>query len=162
MGVDGIPNEAWKCEGEGAFKMAWEICGRVWRGDRWPKGWKEELIVPILKKGEVRTVKEYRGVTLMPSLYRKYTTILARSLEEEVEEKGMIPKNQTRFRKGLGTVDNVYVLNYLVNKQVAYKQGKFVAMFVDLRAAFDSVDRRMLLRALEKRAVKKGLRERVE
>ena len=37
-----------------------------------------------------------------------------------------------------------------------------MAMFVDLRAAFDSVDRRLLLRALEKRGVTKGLRERVE
>ena len=29
MGGDGIPNEAWKCGGEGALEMAWEICGRV-------------------------------------------------------------------------------------------------------------------------------------
>ena len=35
-------------------------------------------------------------------------------------------------------------------------------MFVDLRAAFDSVDRRALLRALEKRRVRKGPRERAE
>ena len=59
-------------------------------------------------------------------------------------------------------MDKVYVLNYLVNKQVAKKQGKLVAMSVDLRAAFVSVDRRVLLRALEKRGVRKGLRERVE
>ena len=56
-------------------------------------------------------VDEYRGVTLMPLLYKIYSTILARMLEEEVEEKGMIPKDQTGFRKGLETVDNVCVLN---------------------------------------------------
>ena len=118
--------------------------------------------MPIVKKGEGRTVEEYRGVTLMPSLYKIYTTISARRLEEEVEGKGMIPQNQTGFRKGLGTVDNIYVLNYLANRQVAKNQGKLAAMFVDLRAAFDSVDRRELLRALEKRGVRKGLRNRVE
>ena len=42
------------------------------------------------------------------------------------------------------------------------KQDKLVAMFVKLRAPFDSVDKRVLLRALEKRGVRKGLRERVE
>ena len=59
-------------------------------------------------------------------------------------------------------MDNICVLNYLANRLVAKKQGKLVAMFVDLRAAFDSVDRRVLLRALEKRGVRKGLRKRVE
>ena len=162
MGGDGIPNEAWKCGGERTLEMAWEICERVWRGERWPKGWKEGLIVPIVKKGDGRTVEEYRGVTLMPSLYKVYTTKLARRLVEEVEEKGMISQNQTGLRKGLETVDNVYVLNYLVNKRMAKKQGKLVAMFVDLRATFDLVDRRVILRALEKRGVRKGLREKVE
>ena len=51
--------------------------------------------MPIVKKGEGRTVEEYRGVTLMTSLYKIYTTILTRRLEEEVEEKRMIPQNQT-------------------------------------------------------------------
>ena len=162
MGGDGIPNEACKCGGEGALEIAWEIYKRVWRGEGWPKRWKEGLTVPIVKKGEGRTVEVYEGVTLMPSLCKIYTTILTRMLEEEVAEKGMIPQNQTGIRKGLGTVDNVYVLNYLVNKRVAKKHCKLVAMFVDLRAAFDSVDRRVLLRALEKRGVRKGLRERVE
>ena len=68
MGGNGIPNEASKCGSEGALEMAWEICGRVWRGEGWPKGWKRGLIVPIVKKGEGRTVEEYRGVTLIPSL----------------------------------------------------------------------------------------------
>ena len=53
--------------------------------------------------------------------------------------------------------DNVYVLNYLVNKQVTKKQDKLVAMFVDLTTTFDSVDKRVLLRALRKRRVRKGL-----
>ena len=38
-----------------------------------------------------------------------------------------------------------------MNRQVTKKQSKLVAMFVDRRAAFDSDDRRLLLRALEER-----------
>ena len=45
------------------------------------------------EEGERRAVEEYRGVTLMPSLYKIYTTILARRLEDKVEEKVMIPQN---------------------------------------------------------------------
>ena len=49
-----------------------------------------------------------------------------------------------------------------MNRQVAKKYAKLVTMFVDLRAAFYSVDRRVLLRALEKTEVRNGLRETVE
>lgn len=57
-----------------------------------------------------------------------------------MEEKGVLPPSQTGFRKGLGTTDNIYVINYLMNRQVNTKTGKMVILFVDMRVAFDSVD----------------------
>lgn len=61
----------------------------------------------------------------------------------------------------MGTLDNIYVLNYLVNKRIERKGGKLVAMFVDLKAAFDSMDSGMLLEEMRRRAVREGLIERV-
>lgn len=52
----------------------------------------------------------------MPSLYKIYAAVLVEKIREEVEEKRMIPKNQTGFRKRRGTLDNIFILNYLVNK----------------------------------------------
>lgn len=161
VGIDGIPNEAWRYGGEQGIEVAWGICRKVWRGGGWPEGWKEGVIAPIVKKGAGTKVEEYRGVTLMPSLYKIYTAVLAKRLEEEAEEKGMIPPNQTGFRRGVGTIDNVYVLNYVVNREVAEERGKLVALFIDLKAAFDSVDRKIMMDALEERGVREGLRERV-
>lgn len=40
----------------------------------------------------------------------------------------------------MGTIDNVYVFNYLINKQLG-KGKKLVVIFVDLKATFDTVDR---------------------
>ncbi|XP_024875210.1 ABC transporter F family member 4-like [Temnothorax curvispinosus] len=77
IGNDGIPNEAWKYGGEEMEKWIWEICKKVWRGEGWPKQWKEGEIVPIIKKGEGRGVKDYRGITIMSSMYKIYTAILA-------------------------------------------------------------------------------------
>lgn len=42
------------------------------------------------------------------------------------------------------------------------KGGKLIALFIDFKAAFDSVDREVLMRALEERGIKKGLTDRVE
>lgn len=78
-----------------------------------------------------------------------------------MEGKELIPPNQTGFRKGLGTVDNIYVLNYIVNRQIEKKCGKLVVLFVDLKAAIDSLDRGVLLQAMRGRGVREGLVERV-
>ncbi|XP_024884283.1 trichohyalin-like [Temnothorax curvispinosus] len=57
---DGIPNEAWKYGGEEMVKWIWEVCKRVWRGEGWPEQWKEGEIIPLVKKGEGREVKDYK------------------------------------------------------------------------------------------------------
>jgi len=45
------------------------------------------------------------------------------TLNIRMEKKKIVPQNQTGFRKGLGTMDNVYMLNYLINKQLEKKKG---------------------------------------
>ncbi|RLU21743.1 hypothetical protein DMN91_006119 [Ooceraea biroi] len=161
MGGDEIPNEAWKYGGTEMEEWIREICNRVWKGEGWPEKWKEGIVVPIVKKGDGRRISEYR-VMLMATLYKIYVSVLAERLMEEVEEKGMIPQNQTGFRKGLGAMDNVYALNYMINRQINTKGGKLVALFLDLRAAFDSVDRGVLIKAMREREVREGLVDRCE
>lgn len=47
-----------------------------------------------------------------------YASVLAEGLREEVEGKNLLPPSQTVFRRVLGCMDNIYVLNYLINRQV--------------------------------------------
>lgn len=108
-----------------------ESCNRVWRGEGWPKRWKEGIIV---KKEEGDKITDYRGVTLMLTLYKIYTSILMERLREEVEEKDIIPENQTGFRKGKRVMDNAYILNYLAQRQIHREKKKLVSVYIDLRA----------------------------
>lgn len=65
---------------------------------------------------ERERVEEYRNNTITQSAYRIYTTILASWLKGEIEKKGVLPPNQTGFRKRVEMINNVYVLNYLINR----------------------------------------------
>jgi hypothetical protein len=159
-GANGVPGEVWKYGGERVTEWIIEFCNRVWKGEGWPEDWKEGVIIPIVKKGEGRKVDEYRGVTLMATLYKVYLMVVAKRIEIECEEKKVIPQNQTGFRKGMGTMDNIYVINYLINRQLG-RRKKVVALFVDLRAAFDSVDRGTLYKVMRERGIREGLIERV-
>lgn len=75
--------------------------------------------------------------------------VLAERLRKEVDEKGLLSASQTGFRKGLGTMNNKYVLNYLINRH--REKGKMIILFVDLKVAektFDSVDRELLIETM--------------
>lgn len=48
---------------------------------------------------------------------------------------------ESGFRKEMGMIDNIYVLNYLIQDRVEKKGEIMVRFLVDLKAAFDSVDR---------------------
>jgi len=97
-------------------RYLWDLCNRIWKGEEWIEEWNEGIIVPIRKQGDGEKVENYREVTLMPTLYKVYAMILGERLEKNVEEGGRISQNQMGFRKGMGTIDNIYVLNYLVNR----------------------------------------------
>lgn len=58
------------------------------------------------RAGEV--VENYRGVTIMPALYKIYAVVLTERIKEDMKEKEVLPPNQTRFRKGMSTIDNIY------------------------------------------------------
>lgn len=79
-----------------------------------------------------------------------------------MDEKGIVPQNQTGFRKGLCVMDNIYVLNYLVNRQLGIRKGDLAALFVDLKATFDSVDRKVLIETMTEKGIRERLIERVE
>lgn len=135
-----------------------EICRRVWGGGGFPERWKDRVIVPIAKKRGAERVEDHRGVTLMPTAYKIYAMVLAERLRGEMEEKGMLLERQAGFRKGRGVIDNIYTLNYVVERKLA-KGKRIVATFVDLRTAFDSVDRGVLGRSLEERGGKCQIKE---
>lgn len=67
-------------------------------------------------------MEEFRGVTIMDSLYKVYTDILAERIEKELKEKEILRNGQLGFRKDRGTIDSIYALNYITNKYV--KKGK--------------------------------------
>ncbi|XP_043468318.1 uncharacterized protein LOC122502364 [Leptopilina heterotoma] len=154
--------ESIKFGGEVVESEMWRIINMIWGGKGWPEDWKTGLIVPIIKKGEGNKVGEYRGVTLMPAGYKVYAEVVRKRLEDKVEALGCIPDNQTGFRKGMGTLDNIYVLNYLVSRNLGRKGGKLMATFVDIKAVFPSVNRGLLWEVLKERGVEQGLVERIK
>lgn len=58
-------------------------------------------------------------------------------------------------------MENIYVIKYLMNRELAKRGGRMWACFLDTRAAFDSLNRGKLWEIMKKRGVSKILRERI-
>jgi len=52
--------------------------------------------------------------------YKVYAEMLRNRIEKEVERKGMISESQAGFRKGRATLDNVFVLNHVMQREKRY------------------------------------------
>lgn len=97
-------------------------------------GVKEKSSSPNHEKGRKGgKVEDYRGVTLTQAAYKIYVIVLANWSREKVESKIILSPCQTGFRKGMGTIDQTYVLNYLINRKVAEEKEKMLVMFIDIK-----------------------------
>lgn len=115
----------------------------------------------VLKK-EGGRVEDYRGVTLTQTAYKVYTSVLAERLKAGSGRERDTASESNGLQKADRAINQIYVLNFMINRKVMEKKGKMVVLFVDIKAAFDSVDRDILLDSMRSRGVREGLVVRCE
>jgi hypothetical protein len=120
-----------------------------------PKNWKDGKVVLLLKKTPATIMANYRPITLISVLSKLLTKILAKRMSDAIVEEDVIGPEQNGFRPGRGCGDNLFILNTLVER---HEQTKSLNLcFIDLKAAYDSVNRQILWKRMEKLNVPKSL-----
>lgn len=80
-----------------------------------PDVWLTGIIKPIYKnKGSKTQPENYRGITLLSCLSKLFTSILNSRLNKYADQNELINKTQSGFRKGYSTLDNIFILFFLV------------------------------------------------
>ena len=114
-----------------------------------PSDWNIGMISPIYKgKGNKQDPKNYRPITLLSCLGKVFTLILNNRLTKYLEENNLIEENQAGFRKNYSTMDHVLTLNILLEYMKTKKKTLYCG-FIDLRKAYDLINRAMLFKKLE-------------
>ena len=108
-----------------------------------PESWTEGHIIPIFKKGDKNEASNYRGITLLSIIGKLFTRILNSRLNTWAEEYNIYVEAQAGFRKGMGTTDNIFILNSLITHSINQNERLYCA-FVDFTKAFDFVVRDIL------------------
>lgn len=122
----------------------------VWNARSVVQDWKDAVIVPIPKKGDLKKCDNWRGISLLDVVGKVFTRIMQDRLQVVAES--VLPESQCGFRKGRGCVDMIFAARQLTKKSREHNSPLFI-LFVDLKKAYDSVPRRALCSVLEKYGV---------
>jgi hypothetical protein len=113
-----------------------------------PNIWKLSKVVPLLKKGDPLTPKNYRPVALLPIFSKILEKAVFLQLVEYLDTNGLLHPNHHGSRQHHNTATALIQMYDQWLEEV--EDGKMVGvMMVDLSAAFDMVDHKLLLEKLE-------------
>ena len=138
-GIDGITNDILKNAKLVIVPMLCSLFNKILEDGNYPDEWCSAIIYPIHKKGDVKIASNYRGISLLSCTSKLFTKIVNNRLVEWADQNEKSFDIQAGFRKGKGTIDNIFVLQCLVDKYLGKEKGRFYSVFVDFSKAFDSV-----------------------
>ena len=104
-------------------------------------------IVPIFKSGDPADMTNYRPISLLSSFGKILEKVVAIKLTSFVENNNLISPQQFGFRKNHSTVHPMMLLLNKITKSLNEKKHT-IAIFCDLKKAFDTCDHDILLKKL--------------
>ncbi|KAG1435866.1 hypothetical protein G6F56_013799 [Rhizopus delemar] len=122
------------------FRLCW-----IWSSV--PSAWCTAQVVPIYKKGDPLDPGNYRPISLTSVLRKLFELCLQTSLEDTAPPLDPV---QGGFRHGRSALDQALCLNELCRQHTLDHHGETpVLAFLDIKSAYDTVDRSIIWRALE-------------
>lgn len=153
-GTDEIPAELLKYGGDALHRQIHQLITHIWLEERIPARWKENIIVPIHKKGDKTRCANYRGISLLNTAYKTLSNIILSRLIPYAEN--VLGEYQAGFRANRSTIDQLFTLRQLLEKGWEYNRP-IHNLFIDFRQAYDSVERSQVWNAMAEFSIPKKL-----
>jgi hypothetical protein len=110
-------------------------------------------VIPIYKSGDRQSMDNYRPISLLSNFSKILEKIVAIRLTNFLEANNILSDHQFGFRKAHSTLHPlIHFMNKITSNLSAKKHT--LAIFCDLRKAFETVDHEILLKKLEKVGVR--------
>ena len=142
-GIDGVPIDLWKSLIEIHPSLA-SVMNCLFKNGVYPEEWRTSIIVTLHKSGDKSDLNNYRGLSLLPSISKIYSSIISSRLSQFLESNHLIIETQAGYRPGYSTLDNLLIFDSTIKKFQKFKSPLY-CVFVDFKKAFDYVNRGKLL-----------------
>jgi len=95
--------------------MILKLITSVWNKEELPEEWKKSIIVPIYKEGDKTNGSDYRGISLLPTMYKILSNILLSGLTPYAEE--IIGVYQCGFQHDRSANDHILCICKILEKK---------------------------------------------
>ena len=142
-GLDGITAEMIKHFGRNARQWLLDLLNNCRTTFKIPKIWRRAKVVALLKPNkDPESPKSYRPISLLCTLYKLYERLILTRISPTVDEQ--LSPDQAGFRPGRSCCGQVLNLTQYIED--GYENKTITgAVFVDLTAAYDTVNHRAVL-----------------
>ena len=128
---------------------------------KFPSSWKYANVQPVHKKNSRQEKTNYRPISLLPICSKIFEKVIFDSLYSYLLENGLLTKNQSGFRPGDSTVNQLLsITTEIYNSFETLDETR--AVFLDISKAFDKVWHEGLAFKLKENGVKGKLLEVIE
>ena len=145
-----ITAELLKAGGDCIAEWLTVIINSVWVDERLPVDWKRGIILPFWKnKGDKLICGNHRGITLLSIPGKVFTRVLLTRALSAIRSRRR--PQQAGFLPNRSTTDHISALRLIIEKTREFRNKRqlYIA-FIDLKAAFDSIDHQSLWNILQK------------
>ena len=151
-GPDKISNEMLATALELISPLLTDLFQQLFENSTFPSEWRKSIIVPVHKKGDINSCDNYRPISLTSLVSKIFTSIMNKRLIAFSDACNIIPEEQAGFREGYCTIDHMFSLYAMVQKQFMNDRKLYVC-FIDYRKCFDFIDRNALFHVLESNGI---------
>ncbi|KAE9522623.1 hypothetical protein AGLY_016986 [Aphis glycines] len=149
-GVDEIVSECLKKGGPCLLNQLHKLINIIWEQEEIPESWRVSILCPVFKKGDIMECENYRGISLLNTTYKILSNILLIRINPYIKE--IIGEYQAGFMIGRSTVDQIHIIKQLAEKSHEFNKDIHL-MFIDYKAAYDSINREKLWNVMNKMGI---------
>ena len=81
---------------------------------KFPKSWKEGIVIPLHENGSQFDPNNYRGITLNSCFSKLFCHVLNNRITSELESMSFLKSQQAGFRRNHRTSDQIFILSVCV------------------------------------------------
>lgn len=152
--IDEVVSECLKKGGNMLIQQLHKLITDTWEQEEIPESWKMSVLFPVYKKEDKMDPKNYRGIFLLNTSYKILSNLLLNRLKPFIKE--IIEEYQAGFMVGKSTIDQIHIIKQIAEKSHEFNKDVHM-LFVDFKAAYDSVDRKKLWNVMSRLGIPEKL-----
>jgi len=152
-GPDSISNTLIKQHIQFFTKPLTHIINLIFKTGVVPEHFRIAQIIPIYKSGSKQCCENYRPISLTNNFSKIFEKCFKKRLTDFIDKHQLISNRQFGFRNGLSTEDAItFLTDQIINNFNTNR--KCLAVFLDLKKAFDTVSHNILLSKIERLGIR--------